>query len=76
MRLFSHILIVVSLVQSVISSTIPSEWQKRIDSFNAFYAEDDTGKLNSEGYPEGLYLVKIIQFVVSLSFNLFCHSLF
>jgi hypothetical protein len=68
MRLFSRILIVLSLLQSVFSSSIPSEWQQQVNSFNAFYAEDDTGTLNSEGYPEGLYLVNIFLFFVLLSF--------
>jgi len=43
------------------SNFVPKEWKQKIDSYNAFYAEDDSGELDVEtGYPKGLYLVSCV----------------
>jgi trehalose/maltose hydrolase-like predicted phosphorylase len=42
-------------VVAAATSKIPVEWQRQIDAYDAFYSENDDGKINSEGYP-GIYL--------------------
>jgi hypothetical protein len=39
-----------------VSNAIPSEWQAKVQSLNAFYASNDTDPIESNGYP-GIYLV-------------------
>ncbi len=39
------------------SQEILADWQPKINAFDAFFTEDDTQRLNKEGYPEGLYMV-------------------
>lgn len=40
------------------SEEILSDWQSKIQSYDAFFGEDDSGVLDSTGYPHGLYMVK------------------
>lgn len=51
--------VVVAKVSSHAKSTedILADWQPKINSYDAFFAEDDTQPLNTEGYPRGLYMV-------------------
>jgi trehalose/maltose hydrolase-like predicted phosphorylase len=37
------------------ASSIPVEWQRQIDKYDAFYSDNDDGEMNSEGYPD-IYL--------------------
>lgn len=37
----------------------PADWAAKVDAFNAFFAENDDGLLDSTGYPKGLYLPTI-----------------
>ena len=50
-----------SALIAVTASTPPAEWQEKIDAYDAFFAEDDTGTLNVNGYPD-IYLVSIFNF--------------
>eukprot|EP01040_Poterioochromonas_malhamensis_P014844 gene14844-16507_t len=50
------LIVLACVLAYVCSAVIPSEWQEKIDRYNAFFAEDDTGKLNTEGYPYNMYL--------------------
>ena len=38
------------------AAAIPADWEPRVQSFNAFFAEDDTAPLNEAGFPN-IYLV-------------------
>lgn len=46
-----------SALAAVSASSIPADWQEKIDALDAFFAEDDTGTLNVNGYPD-IYLVR------------------
>lgn len=52
---------IVSLVTIAViahaGNPIPADWEGRVASHNAFFANDDDGVLDSTGYPKGLYLV-------------------
>lgn len=54
--------VVVAKVSSHAKSTddILADWQPKINSYDAFFAEDDTQPLNTEGYPRNLYMVSIL----------------
>ncbi len=58
-RNFFFLLSLLSVVIGVLShaSTIPVEWQAKVNQRVAFFAEDDSGALIMDGYPKGLYLV-------------------
>lgn len=60
------LIVLACVLAYVCSAVIPSEWQEKIDRYNAFFAEDDTGKLNTEGYPYNMYLVRYLQLFYSI----------
>lgn len=60
------LIVLVCVLAYVCSAVIPSEWQEKIDRYNAFFAEDDTGRLNTEGYPYNMYLVRYLQLFYSI----------
>jgi hypothetical protein len=35
---------------------MPTDWSKQVNSYNAFYVNDDSAPLGDNGYPEDLYL--------------------
>jgi hypothetical protein len=55
-----NILVAASFLSAVFGAAIPAEWQGKVDSFNAFFGEDDSGKLVMDGFPDGVYLVMFI----------------
>jgi hypothetical protein len=62
-----NILVAASFLSAVFGAAIPAEWQGKVDSFNAFFGEDDSGKLVMDGFPDGVYLVMFI--VLALHVN-------
>lgn len=64
--MLSSLIVLACVFAYACSAVIPSEWQEKIDRYNAFFAEDDTGKLNTEGYPYNMYLVRDLQLYFSI----------
>jgi hypothetical protein len=56
-KMIVNCLVLLSFLAAAFSADIPAEWQVKIDAYNAFFGNDDTGKLDLTGYPVGLYLV-------------------
>ncbi len=50
---FLFVLAVVGWLSAVVG--MPSDWEARVNSFNALYAESDLDNLNVQGYP-GIYI--------------------
>ena len=69
------LIVLVCVLAYVCSAVIPSEWQEKIDRYNAFFAEDDTGRLNTEGYPYNMYLVRNSRTVFLIHFELIYSNL-
>lgn len=49
--------VVAIVATSKTTTEILVDWQPKINSVDAFFTEDDTQPLNTEGYPKDLYMV-------------------
>eukprot|EP01031_Cornospumella_fuschlensis_P033191 gene33192-40158_t len=49
-------LILLTLCVSCVAAIVPNDWQAKVASYNAFFAENDDGALVMDGFPKGVYL--------------------
>lgn len=50
-------LVLLTLCISCIAAIVPSDWQAKVSTYDAFFAENDDGALIMDGFPQGVYLV-------------------
>lgn len=67
--------LILAVAVAVVSAAIPPEWQDKVNSFNAFFGEDDSSPIGVNGYPD-IYLVMELTTLLPLSHACVCPILF
>jgi hypothetical protein len=57
--LFVCLLVAVATI-SLVLGKVPEEWQRKVETFNGFFADNDDGIIDSTGYPHNLYMVILL----------------